>query len=661
MSEETTWKNTTEMEAKTAPGTEKPFHIPTQPFSGTPDQIETQWYEQVYVGRGDRMPQLTLRAILMGSVLGGILSLTNIYMGLKTGWAFGVAITACILSYSTWQVFLKLRLSRTPLTVLENNCMQSTASSAGYSTGGTLISAFAAYMMLNPDKPLDTGLTMLWVFFLAVLGVTMAIPMKRQMVNVEQLRFPSGIAAAETLEALCDHSGKGLRAAKALAIAGVFGAIDKIWAEGFELYDKASLKLLDKTTHLAQFSSNSLLGKLNEYVLGEQFAAWSARTTVLSWDLALAAAGILTGPRVCFSMLASATLCWGVFVPYFQCTGVIPSEGAYKELVQWTLWGGTSCMVVSGLLSFALQWRSVLRAFGSIGRVLLPGGRKSSANPVDAIETPMSWFLAGQVVGAIALSILGWHMLAMPVWQSLLAVVLSFFIALVACRITGETDCTPIGPLGKVTQLTFGIIAPKNVNVNLMSANITSAAAASAADLLTDLKSGYLLGANPRKQFIAQFCGIFIGTVVTVLAFKAMVPNAAVLGGAKFPAPSALTWKAVAEALGNGLDSIESLKIQSIVVGAIVGAFLTLLPYCVPERKRATLLRFLPSASGVGLAWCLNWYSSLMFAMGAVVAMAWQKASPKSSDEFAIPTASGLIAGSAIMGVVVIFAGLPFN
>lgn len=657
MSEETIWKNATE----TAPGTGKPFHIPTQPFSGTPDQIETQWYEQVYVGRGDRMPQLTLRAILMGSVLGGVLSLTNIYMGLKTGWGFGVAITACILSYSAWQVFLKLGLSRTPLTVLENNCMQSTASSAGYSTGGTLISAFAAYMMLNPDKPLDTGLTMLWVFFLAVLGVTMAIPMKRQMINVEQLRFPSGIAAAETLEALCDHSGKGLRAAKALALAGVLGAIDKVWAEGFELFDKACLKFLHKSHELAQFSSNSLLGKLNEYVLGEQFAAWNARSTVLSWDLALAAAGILTGPRVCFSMLASATLCWGVFVPCFQSTGVIPTEGvAYKELVQWTLWGGTSCMVVSGLLSFALQWRSVLRAFGSIGRVLLPGGRKASANPVDAIETPMGWFLAGQAVAAIALSILGWYMLAMPVWQSLLAVVLSFFLALVACRITGETDVTPIGALGKVTQLTFGVIAPKNVNVNLMSANITAAAAASSADLLTDLKSGYLLGANPRKQFIAQFCGIFVGTVVTVLAFKAMVPDAEALG-TKYAAPSALTWKAVAEALGNGLDSLESLKIQSIAVGAIVGAFLTLLPYCVPERRRAKVLRFLPSASGVGLAWCLHWHASLMFAIGAVVAMAWQKASPKSSEEFAIPTASGLIAGSAIMGVVVIFAGIPFN
>ena len=73
------------------------------------------------------------------------------------------------------------------------------------------------------------------------------------------------------------------------------------------------------------------------------------------------------------------------------------------------------------------------------------------------------------------------------------------------------------------------------MNINLMSANITANGASCSADLLTDLKSGYLLGANPRKQFIAQFAGIFMGTVVTVLSFRLLVPNASVLGGDQFP------------------------------------------------------------------------------------------------------------------------------
>ena len=128
------------------------YELPIEGFKGTPEEIERQWYEKVYVGRAT-MLQLTWRAILMGWVLGGVLSLTNIYIGLKAGWGFGVAITACILSYALWTSFYKLGLARTQMTILENNCMQSTASAAGYSTGGTLISAFAAYIDQQRDSP----------------------------------------------------------------------------------------------------------------------------------------------------------------------------------------------------------------------------------------------------------------------------------------------------------------------------------------------------------------------------------------------------------------------------------------------------------------------------------------------------------------------------
>src|ERR1700749_5200669 len=205
--------------------------LPVAGFKGTHEEIDRQWYEQVYRGRGDSMAQLTVRAVVMGACLGGILSLTNLYIGLKAGWGFGVAITASILSYAIWTSLLKLGIARTPMTILENNCMQSTASSAGYSTGGTLISAFAAYIIIN-HQSMSVPLMLAWVFFIAVLGATRAIPMKRQMINIEQLRFPSGVAAAETLRALHAKSARGLRAAKALGLAALIAAVDKFWAEG---------------------------------------------------------------------------------------------------------------------------------------------------------------------------------------------------------------------------------------------------------------------------------------------------------------------------------------------------------------------------------------------------------------------------------------------
>jgi OPT family oligopeptide transporter len=618
------------------------FDLPVAGFQGTPDEIERQWFEKVYTGRGDSMLQLTWRAVLMGSLLGGTLSLTNLYIGLKAGWGFGVAITACILSYTIWAGLYKVGIARTPMTILENNCMQSTASSAGYSTGGTLISAFAAYIMLN-NHSLPIPIMLAWVFFLALLGVTMAIPMKRQMINVEQLRFPSGIAAAETLRALHSHGEKAGRAARALGIAGILAALNQFWADGLRVIDSklpSSFPL-----KFEPFSISAWMDQLNNFVFGER---WIGRTVMFNWDPIFLAAGALSGLRVSASMFVGGTLCWAVFVPILQAQGVI-TESGFKEVVQWTLWGGVACMVTSGLLSFAMQWQSIVRAFRNVGR-MFSRMESRTVSAVDAIETPMSWFIVGQLVSLIALGWLAHATFDMPFWQSAVAVVLSFFLALVACRVTGETDTTPIGAMGKVTQLIFGALNPGNMNINLMSANITAGAAGSAADLLTDLKSGYLLGANPRKQFLAQFAGIFVGTVVTVLSFGVLVPDASVLGSDQFPAPAALTWRAVAIALSKGFDALGPVKTWSMVVGGLVGIALPLLAKLFPKQEK-----WIPSAAGVGLAWTFHWYYSLLFFLGALISYGFEKGAPQQAKEYTFPVASGIIAGGSLMGVLLIF------
>jgi OPT family oligopeptide transporter len=614
---------------------EKPapeFELPVEGFTGTPEEIERQWFEKVYKGRGDSMPQLTWRAILMGSVLGGVLSLTNLYIGLKSGWGMGVAITACILSYAIWTTFVKIGLAKIPMTILENNCMQSTASSAGYSTGGTLVSAFAAFIMLN-GHALSVPLTLAWVFFLAILGVTMAVPMKKQMINIEQLRFPSGVAAAETLRALHSHGAKGMRAAKALGIAGLLAAIDNFWHDGFAA-----------VARLAPFSSDTLVTKFNEVVFG---SVWIGRTVMFSWEPIFIASGAIMGMRVCISILIGSIVCWMGYVPALQHAGLI-THGGFRECVQWALWPGVSCMVFASLLNFILQWRISLRAFLDLGKIF--SQKSKFAGEMESIETPMSWFAAGQIVSLIALALLAHASFGMPYWQSLVAVILSFALALAACRITGETDTTPIGPLGKVTQLAFGALNPGNMNVNLMSANITAGAAGSSADLLTDLKSGYLLGANPRKQFIAQFAGIFIGTVVSVLAFTLIVDKPEVIGSDQFPAPSAQTWAAVAQALSKGFEALAPAKIWSIVIGGVVGIVFAILPVIFPKQEK-----YLPSASGFGLAWIFQWYYGVLFFMGAVIAWWFAKKSPAKAEEFTFPVASGVMAGGALMGVAIIF------
>jgi len=579
------------------------------------------------------MLQLTWRAVVMGSVLGGVLSVTNLYIGLKAGWGFGVAITASILSYAIWTTLHRARIVRTPMTILENNCMQSTASSAGYSTGGTLISALAAYMLVNNSTlPLPTMLA--WTFFLSVLGVTMAIPMKRQMINIEQLRFPSGIAAAETLRALHATGDKGMRSARALGWAGLLALVGKFWADGLALV----------SPKLAPFMIGTWISTLNQRVFGP---AWMGRTVMLSWEPMFIAAGAITGLRVCWSMLLGSVTAWMIFTPILQHRGLIEG-GGYGTVVQWTLWGGVACMVTSSLLSFALEWRTALRALTDIG-TMLGGGRKNADDPMAAIETPASWFIGGQIGGFVGLAWLGHLAFGMPYWQTAVAVVLSFVLALVACRVTGETDTTPVGAMGKITQLAFGVLSPGNMNVNLMSANVTAAAASSSADLLTDLKSGYLLGANPRKQFLAQFAGIFVGTLISVLAFRLLVPDASVLGSDQFPAPAAQTWRAVAVTLSHGIRDLGPVKIWSVVVGGLVGILLSLLPRIVPERQH-----LIPSPAGVGLAWTFHWYYGLLFFVGGVLGWWIEKKNPRWAEEFTFPVASGWIAGESLMGVALV-------
>ena len=613
--------------------TDADFEAPlrVEGFQGTPEEVEQQWFEQVYRGRGDTMAQLTVRAVVMGMALGGVLSLTNLYIGLKAGWTLGVTITACVVSYTLWSVFLRLGLAKTRMTILENNCMQSTACAAGASTGTTLVSAFSAYFMIN-NTALPYGLTLAWVFFMAVLGVTMAIPMKRQMINIEQLRFPTGIASAETLRALYSKGRQSVQTARALTCAGVLAALSQFWTDGLRLV----------SARLEPFSLGSLLARFDQAFFG---AAWIGRTVTLVWDPIFIAAGVLMGLRSAASIFLGSMLCWVVFVPIMQAQGVI-TQSSYRDVVQWTLWGGVSCMVVAGLLAFGLQWRSIARAFRSIGRFF--GGSRSAPTTMDAIETPMTWFFLAQGISLVALSWLAKVSFNMPVWESAVAVGLSFFLALVACRVCGETDTTPLGAMGKVTQLVFGALNPGNMNINLMSANITSSAAAASSDLLTDLKSGYLLGANPRQQFIAQFLGIFAGTLVVVPAFYVLVPDASVLGTDKWPAPAAQVWAAVARLLSNGVHSLHPTAQAGLVIGGIVGIIIPLLELMFPKHKK-----YIPSAIGLGLSMVIPFWNSLSMFIGAGLALLIEKKDEKLGEKYIIPVSSGVIAGESIVGVFI--------
>ncbi|MGD9126606.1 MAG: OPT/YSL family transporter, partial [Planctomycetia bacterium] len=185
----------------------------------TLEQKDRWWFENVW--KGD-MPQLTIRSALTGMLLGGVLSLTNLYIGAKTGWSLGVGITSVILAFSLFKVLSSLRLS-SEFTVLENNCMQSIATAAGYMTA-PMTSSLAAYMMITGEL-VPIWQAMIWIIVLAIMGVLFAFPLKRRFINDEQHPFPEGRAAGVVMDSLHTSDAKeGILKGGLLAISGGFAA-----------------------------------------------------------------------------------------------------------------------------------------------------------------------------------------------------------------------------------------------------------------------------------------------------------------------------------------------------------------------------------------------------------------------------------------------------
>jgi uncharacterized oligopeptide transporter (OPT) family protein len=627
---------------------QKPARTPeeiaaSQPLDIEPLEVATfdekTWYERAF--RGENAPQLTLRAVILGSLLGFLLAFTNLYVGLKTGWGLGVAITACIVSFSLWNLCLRIGLARSPLSILESNCMQSAASAAGYSTGSTMVSATPALLMLsvtaeNPHGhhlpwPVLAG----WTFFLALLGVALAIPMKRNMINQEKLRFPSGIAAAVTLQSLYSQGKEAAAKAKSLFIAALVAAVPPLI---MDIPLRRGHGLVPDTTPL--FDWLPVPGRNPK--TGTAFSA-SDWNFVLDNKLVMIAAGALTGPRICFSMVAGGLALMYWVGPAALLAGAAHAPGrAWREI---GIWIGAPMMISAGLLVFFTQWRTIARAVGGIGR--------QNKTAYATAEVPGRWFL---ILGAFATAgvlVIGHTQFFIPWHLGLLAVLLTFFLSLVACRTTGESDITPIGAMGKVTQLAYGVLIPQNATANLMTASITANAAASSADLLTDLKSGYLLGAHPRRQFLAQLSGVLTGTVATVIGFHLLVPDATALTGVggsapAFAAPGAQTWLAVAQLFQEGIDKMHPMARHGMLWGLLVGAALAGLEILLPRYRR-----FIPSPIGLGLGFILPFFNPFSMLLGAVAAWLWARQNQRHAERYVVPVSSGIIAGESITSVAI--------
>jgi len=579
------------------------------------------------VYRGDSEPQLTVRAVIVGMLLGALMCASNLYVSLKTGWSFGVTITAGVLAFALFSVLSTLGVVRREFGQLENNAMQSVASAAGYMTGGGTVAAIPA-LMLATHQNLPWHVMFFWITTIAMLGVVMAIPMKRQMINQENLPFPSGIAAAETLRSLHAKGGEAMQRARVLVYC-MFAAGGFKWLVSAHARWWPNLHLPESVG--LPFAIHGIPAK-----------RW---TLELDFSALLIAAGAIMGWRSAWSLALGAAVNYGVLAPWGHSVGAIRAV-SLRGITGWTVWFGSSLLLTSGLLSFAFSWPQIKRAIGDPRKLFVT--RPAGEDPVADIEVPMNWFAIGMLVLAPLVIVLARVFFGIALWMGLVAIILSFFIAIVAARATGETDVTPTGALGKITQLTFGVLARGSVTTNLMTANMSAGVAIHSADLLTDLKSGYILGAKPRQQFYAQFFGVLAGAMLVVPAFRLMVPNWTVIGTPAAQAPGALAWNSVAQVLARGVSQLPTSARYLILVGSVLGIALVLLERWFPSKKK-----YIPSATGFGLAFTMSASNSLAMFLGGLIALIVTRSRPVAAEKHIVPVSSGLIAGESIMGIVI--------
>jgi uncharacterized oligopeptide transporter (OPT) family protein len=638
---------------------------PEEISSWSREQKDRWWLENVY--RGD-MPQLTVRSAITGFLVGGILAATALYIAAKTGITIGVGLTSVILAFAMYRLMNAAGFAQ-DFTILENNCTQSIATAAGYMVS-PLVAALAAYMLVT-NVVIAPHYMMIWMIVTSVIGVLLAFPLKRRFINDEQLPFPEGRAAGVVLDALyTGAAAAGMFKAKLLALVALgAGFYQLLISDGWmKLLQFKILRMHEwlgmKEPWVFHERLDSYYYAVSSYVpkiLGTDIRQLGLRLTL---DVAMLGVGGLMGIAVATSVVLGAFINFVILAPLMiQAGDIAPRIGPTGILVplnrpeivnQWSLWWGVTMMVVGSITSLLARPELILSAFRGMGAKAGKG-----TDVLKHIEFPL-WISA---VGIPVMSVLGaWATHAffgVPWLLAFISLPLIFVLAIICTNSMALTSWTPTGALSKITQFSMGAIDRVNPASNLIPAGMTAEISANAANLLSDIKPGYMLGAKPRQQAVGHVIGIFSGALFCVPLFFVLflppdangVRSPATIISENFAFPAALQWKGVAELIAKGVSGLAHSAVVSMIVAAIA-AFL------IEVAKIMTKGRFPLSSVAVGLGVVLPPEASLAMWVGAL--MFWvmgrkYKVPGTTGHKYWVdglePICAGLISGAALVGI----------
>ncbi|KAI0312850.1 oligopeptide transporter [Amylostereum chailletii] len=634
--------------------------------------------------------QLTFRALFVGCILGAVVGASNIYLGLKTGFTFGPQLFGAIFGFA----ILKPISRAIPESGLlgrwfggsfgpKENCTVQTAATASGGLGILMVSAVPAMYRLHllSEKPQqDFGRLIALTVASGFFGVFFVIPLRKHFIVRQKLTFPTPAATAYTIRALHNsRHGAATARKKTLGLIITFAAafalkIVSLYAPGV-VWDWH----IGWTLYRIGFTS---MIKMENY-------GW-----FIEFTPAFFGAGQLSGMNASWSFLGGAVLAWGIIAPSLISTGRAVGRSISDEfpLVSyqamsfddpevfvanpspryWLLWPGVFMMLVYSAADVAVNAGPPLWAIAKSVQFKPSrdprnwfsteddGEDEDESDPAHRIPT-WAWtgglFLA--TIMSVALLATQFHL---NVGEGILALILSFLFSFIGVQSSGYTDVNPISTVAKVSQLVFGgigkgqgIEVTSAQRLNLVAGTVAAGAAAQAVDMTGDLKTGYLLRAKPRNQFVAQIVGAVVAVFLTVGLFVLFTSATPCIlyppesGECTYAAPSVAAWAAVAVAVSSPKLPIPSSSGYTAIALGIFSVISVLVKqYYIPKKY----WHWVPNWNAVGLAFVVpQVYYPIAMAVGATFNYFWARRNPASFDMYMFPVSAGLLAGEGLGGV----------
>ena len=587
-----------------------------------------------YIPADRVMPELTVTSIVMGMLLAVIFGAANAYLGLRVGMTVSASIPAAVISMGVIRVIMKRN------SILESNMVQTIGSAGESLAAGAIFTMPALFLWAEEglcDMPSLVEITLIALCG-GVLGVLFMVPLRNALIvkEHETLLYPEGTACADVL--LAGEEG-GANASTVFSGMGLAAAF-KFVVDG--------LKVLPSDV---AFAFKSFKGEIGMEVYP-----------------ALLGVGYIVGPQIASYMFVGSLIGWMVIIPLICLFGpdtwLYPADvgktiadlyaagGAAKIWSTYVKYIGAGAIATGGIISLIKSLPLIITTFRDSIKSMKGGKNTNTAR--TAQDLPMQIIL----FGIVAMILIIWVVPAIPVTLlgAAIIVVFGFFFATVSSRMVGLVGSSnnPVSGMAIATLLiaTMSIKASGKTGIDGMTAAIAIGSvicivAAIAGDTSQDLKTGYLLGATPKKQQMGEI----IGVVVSGLAIGGVLYllNAAWgYGGAEVPAPQATLMKMIVEGIMGG-----NLPWNLVFIGVFLAIALEILRVPV-----------MPFAIGLYLPIYLN--ASIM--IGGVVRMFMDRRKNVDEETKTKQTTdgtlycAGMIAGEGLVGILLaIFAVFGIN